>query len=209
MRNLNLPTNYGIGYIGTKKYQTHYLPKTHHTLFTLWKKMYERCYGKRQSVDNKTYLGCSVSPLWHNFQDFCNWHSTQWTPSGSPELDKDAILIGNKVYSPDTCIMLPRAINALFRTYKSRSLPVGVHQSTNNYRVYSPTGSYLGSFPTLLESEVTQLKSQLAHTRRTLQSHYNNEVGRGAPESYLSKFRELGQARVKAIRDKLEVLEAE
>lgn len=43
-------------------------------------------------------------------------------------LDKDILVLGNKIYSPDTCVMIPNYVNCLLTdTRKSRgSYPLGV-----------------------------------------------------------------------------------
>jgi hypothetical protein len=44
------------------------------------------------------------------------------------ELDKDILIKGNKIYSPDTCIFVPHEINMLFikRNAKRGKYPIGV-----------------------------------------------------------------------------------
>ena len=43
-------------------------------------------------------------------------------------LDKDILIKGNEIYSPETCIFVPQKINTLFCSSKSSrgSLPIGV-----------------------------------------------------------------------------------
>jgi hypothetical protein len=59
------------------------------------------------------------------------------------QLDKDILVKGNKVYSPDACVFVPQCINILFtKSHKSHKtkekLPMGVNfdSKRNKYRAY-------------------------------------------------------------------------
>ncbi len=91
-------------------------------IYTQWKNMMARCYGKSTHKRQPTYVGCSVHPEWHSFTRFRGWMVTQdWE---GKQLDKDFRVNGNKVYGPDTCIFLSRKANVacrsntLYATYK-------------------------------------------------------------------------------------------
>ena len=43
------------------------------------------------------------------------------------QLDKDIVIPGNKVYSPDACIFVDKRINNLMTSRNSRALPIGIH----------------------------------------------------------------------------------
>lgn len=51
-------------------------------------------------------------------------------------MDKDILIKGNKIYSPETCCLVPYAINALFvRQDSSRGdLPIGVRKRKYGYQ---------------------------------------------------------------------------
>ena len=50
------------------------------------------------------------------------------------QLDKDILIKGNKVYSPDTCCFVPQSINSLFikRDNDRGNYPVGVYYNKQN-----------------------------------------------------------------------------
>ena len=105
------------GKIKTKEYQ-------------LWKDMLARCYNERRLSLYPTYLGCSVSENFKDFQFFAEWCGKQtgfnlddW------HLDKDILVKGNKVYSENTCVFIPREINNLLNSHEVRRglYPIGVH----------------------------------------------------------------------------------
>jgi len=77
----------------------------------LWYGVKNRCYGGR----NKAYIGCTMSENFLDFQFFAEWCNNQigWGEEGWC-LDKDFLVEGNKVYSENTCVFVPRVINTIF-----------------------------------------------------------------------------------------------
>lgn len=85
-----------------------YLTKTC-TLYRVWKGMLERCY----SSDGKysSYKDCSVCEEWHKLSNFRDFFDKNYIEGFA--LDKDFIIPNNKVYSPSTCIFIPKEINSI------------------------------------------------------------------------------------------------
>lgn len=78
-----------------------------------WKAMLSRCKVEGYYQKNKpTYVGCSVSDVMSNFQTFTNWHVEQvgYGLIGY-HLEKDILVSDNKVYSEDTCVLVPGDLN--------------------------------------------------------------------------------------------------
>lgn len=74
-----------------------------------WVSMLKRCYSADYQKRQPTYIGCTVCEEWIYFMNFRAWMITQdWE---GKELDKDMLLAGNKVYSPDTCIFIHKIVN--------------------------------------------------------------------------------------------------
>ncbi len=97
------PVLYSIGYVGNGKNKT----STNGRLteaYQCWAAMLKRCYCKKYQKENKTYIGCSVDPKWHNFQNFADWYvkNAPLNLKGY-HLDKDILIKGNKVYSDKAC----------------------------------------------------------------------------------------------------------
>lgn len=74
--------------------------------YSVWSAMLHRAY---KHTDRPTYEGCSVCDEWRLFSDFKKWMVLQ-TWEGL-RLDKDILIDGNKVYSPDTCAFVPNYLN--------------------------------------------------------------------------------------------------
>lgn len=86
-----------------------------------WRTMLSRCY----SVKNRAYplyggRGVTVCDDWLEFQKFAKWYETNYVPGW--KIDKDLIIPGNKVYSPDGCCLLPEKIHQ-FITHGRIGLP--------------------------------------------------------------------------------------
>jgi len=101
---------YGVGYLGMGKH-TSQQKKKH----TFWANMLSRCYLEKRHKHNPTYKNCSVCEEWHNFQNFGDWYDENHyeIPGEKMCLDKDILQKGNKLYSPETCVFVPKSINNL------------------------------------------------------------------------------------------------
>lgn len=104
--------------------------------YEVWHSMMRRCYSIKLDDMNPTYLNCSVTEKWHSFMTFKGWMTTKdWQGN---ELDKDILVVGNKVYSPETCCFVTQAVNALLTdSTKSRGLypqGVGFHKASGRYQ---------------------------------------------------------------------------
>lgn len=109
-----------------------------------WFDMLERCYSSASIVSYPTYVGCSVDREWYDFANFWRWFDTVCDSEDKLKfhLDKDFIFKGNKVYSAETCFLVPRKINnIIFPNYvgKEVGIPSGVsfNKVCGKYRAYS------------------------------------------------------------------------
>jgi hypothetical protein len=95
--------------------------------YTKWSGMKSRCSPTQTSLP--AYIGCIMSENFKDFQFFAEWCQNQ-TGYGLPgyELDKDILINGNRLYSEDTCIFVPKKLNLFFiqRTADRGPYPIGV-----------------------------------------------------------------------------------
>lgn len=111
-----------------------------------WMDMLMRCYCSYYQERNPAYKGATVCEEWLTFSNFKKWMETQsWE---GLDLDKDLINPGNRVYCPEFCIFVPRDVNNMFRSSKSRTLPLGVVLYRNGKYMAQGDGSYLGYYST-------------------------------------------------------------
>jgi hypothetical protein len=136
IKNPYVPSVYGVGYLGEGKHNATISQKPTRQ-YVVWSMMLQRCYMSWINPNNVSYNGCSVCNEWHNFQKFADWYDENYYTVSREEmnLDKDILVKGNKVYSPETCIFAPKNINILFiKSSAARgNLPIGVTLSRNSY----------------------------------------------------------------------------
>lgn len=97
----------------------------------LWNLMKTRCSDTcRYSVEKPTYKNCENN--FRGFQSFVEWCHAQEAyqltdASGKWQLDKDVLIRGNKIYSPETCAFVPPYINGILgNCVKKTELALGV-----------------------------------------------------------------------------------
>lgn len=108
------PTVYGVGFndVGFRV-------KTDGKMlwqYLLWKTMLKRCLCSKYKTTSPTYKDVTCCDGWLSLATFLEWCNKEVGYKGRPqgvELDKDILYKGNKIYSPDTCSFVPRAVNSL------------------------------------------------------------------------------------------------
>lgn len=122
-------TVFGIGYLGEGKYKTSIKGKVSKQ-YVVFHSMLERCYSLKYQHRQPTYKECKVCNQWLNFQNFAKWYDENYyeITGQRMELDKDILVKGNKIYSPITCVLVPKNINILFvkDNIQRGKLPIGV-----------------------------------------------------------------------------------
>lgn len=94
--------------------------------YDTWKHMLERCYDEKYLSKRPTYIGCTVCDEWLYFSNFKKWfdENYRWDLDEEglrPCLDKDLLVKGNKIYSPNTCIFLPNNVNSFMTNKQSHN----------------------------------------------------------------------------------------
>lgn len=110
VRNPYAPNLYNVGFLGVGTYAMtiNGKPTCAHKA---WSGVIERCYSTRLRHSRPCYSDVTISGDWHNFQNFAKWFYSQRGAELGWEIDKDLLVTGNKHYSPETCILLPRRLN--------------------------------------------------------------------------------------------------
>jgi hypothetical protein len=138
--------------------------------YRCWYNMLARCYNEKTKRNFPHCVGCSVCDEWKSYLNFKSWFNKHYVEGW--ELDKDILVKGNKVYSPQTCCFVPREINSLF-TKHSRGrgeYPIGVFYDTRGWQkkfvaALRVDGKRyrIGSFITPLEAFVAYKNFKEAH----------------------------------------------
>lgn len=150
------PRLYNKGYVGEGNYRASKNGK-HTKYYARWKHMLQRCYSENYHKKRPTYKDCEVCDEWLNFQNFADWFENNYyeVDGERMHLDKDILVKGNKIYSPDTCVFVPQRINSLFENKKLHrgSNVLGVFKrASGNYEVQCSNADgnyiYLGRYNT-------------------------------------------------------------
>ena len=97
------PTVHGVGFLGEGAYSTG--GRKRNATYTMWYNMMNRCYSEAYQKKNPSYKGCSVAKEWHNYQVFAKWVEDNGGAEGQ-HLDKDIKVKGNRIYSPEYCMII-------------------------------------------------------------------------------------------------------
>ena len=118
--------------------------------YTSWRSMIERCYSKKYLERKPSYIGTSVCSEWLYATAFKKWMEQQdWHGKC---LDKDIIVPGNKLYSPESCAFVLQATNSfvIARDASRGEYPIGVH-------LHKPTGKYIAKCENLFTGKQEHL----------------------------------------------------
>ena len=104
--------------------------------YTVWESMLTRCYSKKFLESKPSYTGTSVCSEWLSATSFKKWMEQQdWQGKC---LDKDIIVPGSRLYSPETCAFVLNATNSFVtaRDACRGDYPIGVDlfKRTGKYR---------------------------------------------------------------------------
>ena len=120
------PSVHGVGFIGDGEFKTS-LNGRNNKAYLTWQRMLGRCYDNNNASSNY-YVDCSVSPEWHDFQNFAKWFYDNYPESDQEiHLDKDIKIKGNKVYSKESCLLVSLSENVS-------------HAKAKSFKIISPTG---------------------------------------------------------------------
>ena len=131
VRNYFSKSVYGVGFLGVGEHKS-VISGRESKVYKIWASILQRCYSESWVSANPTYKGCTVCKKWHNFQNFAEWYTNHEHYGLGYHLDKDLFSPkGSKVYSPETCCLIPREINNLFNDSGStrNNMPQGVSKN--------------------------------------------------------------------------------
>lgn len=129
-----------------------------------WQSMLGRCYSSKAQLHRPNYVGCSVCPEWLYFTNFKSWmEKKDWEDKC---LDKDLLILDNKIYGPDTCLFVePRVNTFLLECTSAQGVwPVGVSFQKFSGRfvarcqdMFSNKRKYLGIYDSPQEAHLAWL----------------------------------------------------
>lgn len=166
---------YGIGYlgegnhvikIGTDKSQP----------YKAWHELIARCYAEKKKDTFPAYYNiCTVCDEWLCYNTFADWYvENQYDVNERLHLDKDILYAGNKIYSPDTCLLVPQRINMLFSNRSNdKGLPNGIRRTDGGKYSAKYGGKDIGTYLTLEEAYVEYAKVKEKRIREVADEYKN------------------------------------
>jgi hypothetical protein len=101
--------------------------------YDTWIHILQRCFDNRLKIKQPSYKNKECCDEWLYYPNFYGWLHNQpnfdkWYNGKRWAVDKDILVKRNKLYSPDTCCLVPQNVNCLFLKRESErgNYPIGV-----------------------------------------------------------------------------------
>lgn len=147
-----------------------------------WKSMLQRAYCPKYQARKPTYIGCSVSDEWLDYQDFAEWFESHEYSNHGYQLDKDLLIPGNKTYAPGRCVFVPGKLNnllldsgAMRGQYKQG---VSFIKRRNKFVAgicINGKGKSLGYFDTEIDAHLAYKKAKEQHVKDSA-NHWRDDI---------------------------------
>jgi hypothetical protein len=135
----------------------------------IWKAMLHRTI-----TNQKHYEDVSVCKEWYDFKVFCDWYRANYfeTPMCSLTIDKDILSGEKRIYSAETCGLVPNTINSsvIYPRIKTNGLQTGLFHDNDRFRVVFD-GEELGSFDTIGESSEVHRLARIDKVHRLAEKY--------------------------------------
>lgn len=136
--------------------------------YEVWKRVRLRCTeGSVYQRAAPGYVGCTLHPDFAEFQSFVEWHGNQigFGVDGY-SIDKDMLVRGNKVYGPETCVLVPIALNSFWTKLPKLSDKTGVRPAPHGKFTASikinDRFEHLGTFSSHADASKAYLAAKIA-----------------------------------------------
>lgn len=152
-------------------------------IYSTWHSILDRCYGNIEGLP--TYEGVEVCEEWLNYQNFRKWYEEH--PNCGEKgwhIDKDLLVGGRgKIYSPETCTMIPSEINTSIHKISHKdagckSIGVFFHKGMKKFAAsvrYEGIAYKLGFFETEKEAAIVY-KYHKEKAVRALAEKYKDKI---------------------------------
>lgn len=146
-------------------------------IFSIWKSLICRTIPPIKE-SHASYADCSISDGWKHYMDFYNWtNNRDWE---GLRLDKDVLIRGNRIYSPDTCVYIPNSLNQLLKQPKKSDSDIcmgvrylhGYKDSKDKFEAYSKYEQkyiYLGTYYSKEEAHAAWQQEKVTHFEKEIQ----------------------------------------
>lgn len=137
--------------------------------------------GKERVKDYSAYNDCDLVEDWLDYKNYEEWFNKQTYRMVNTdikfEVDKDILFKGNKIYSPETCLIVPGRINRFF-------VNSGCTVTLRGNKFHTSIRSYVG----LNGTGNDNIKAILEYDRQIAISRYYEEKNRILQEDVIPDF---------------------
>lgn len=142
--------------------------------YRVWNGMLLRCYNSKHS-SYINYNDVEICTEWLTFSNFNRWFEKNYIKGY--HLDKDILLKGNRIYSPDMCCFVPPEINTLLLNARRKrgKYPLGVSKVKNKYNAQFRCNGLvrLGLYNTPEEAFYAYKRAKEAHIKEVATKYFN------------------------------------
>jgi hypothetical protein len=127
--------------------------------YSIWTDILRRCYSDKYKYTFIAYKNCTVSEEWKNYSNFYKWYKENlYKCTDELEVDKDILSIGKKIYSKETCLLIPREINRFCEASKMGGCYLTINNRWSARLHHKSEHIHIGNFKTFEEAEIEFLK---------------------------------------------------
>lgn len=185
VKNPYCPSIYNVGIIGNKYPRS--INGEHTKEYESWVSMLARCFDKTVKNKQQTYRDVTCCDEWLLYDNFYEWLHSQsnfnkWLNGNRWCLDKDILVKGNKIYSPEVCCLVPNDVNVLFIKREScrGDLPIGVSKWRDKFQAncdnpFTRKMDYLGLHNTPIKAFQTYKNHKEHIIKQVAQIEFQNE----------------------------------
>lgn len=151
--------------------------------YRMWHNLINRALNAKVKKKIPTYKDVSVCKEWLTYSNFKTWFDNPENGYiDGYELDKDILVKGNKIYSPQTCCFVPHEINTLLINRKRfrGKYPIGVSKSNSGkYKAtvnVRNTRIVIGTFNTTEEAFNAYKRAKETIIKSIAKEYYDNRL---------------------------------
>lgn len=166
--------------------------------YELWTGILYRCYSNQFHKRQPTYRDCEIERDWLTFSVFKDWvlkqslHDQWLKGEGNLQLDKDILVEGNKNYTQETCVFIPKYVNTALAYSKNGGLPMGVtkRSTRKGYEVgcnFEGKRKYLGTREDALSAHALWQEQKINNLQSVIEEYSKSEFFDGRVVEALKK----------------------
>lgn len=147
-------------------------------IYKCWSNILERCYSERSLTIRDTYQNTSMCEEWKTYSNFKQWYEENYIEGY--EIDKDLLSMNQSIYSPTTCVFVPKEINMCINDSKNSTL-LGVRYKKKSKDMINEHAK-----PYCSEISIDNKKKHLGYFPTSFEAHQQWQI---AKISYLNDLK--------------------